>query len=418
MGKCITFKKQNYLHHQWEWLTSLKEEAALVTGFGGGKTHIFLRKALWAHINLKNKRGLSNGWVIYPTYALAEELFIEEFKLLLYVNKIKYKYNISKHVFITKYGRIRVFQLQRPELMVGSELTFCGFDEFDVEKKDKVLHAYDKAIGRMRGCEHPQLFVVTTPEGYRATHHIFVEEYNDNKLLIQGSTRDNPYREKGYISRMERTYTPTLVKAYVDGQFVNLTSGSVYPYFDKIKSHTNEVHKPEEKLFIGQDFNFGGCCSSVFVERGGNFYQVFEYVSRDTEQIVQNTKKHFPDNMVEFYPDATGNSNSTNASMTDINMLKNAGYTVKAKKTNPRIQDRVNSVNSALYNGTYKINTKTCPESTKAIEQQSYDVKTGQPEKSSAPASPDDWNDSKGYPIALKYPIRRVGGGTRNTRGI
>jgi hypothetical protein len=383
----------------------LKEESALVTGYGGGKTFIFLRKVLWAHINLKNKRGFSNGWVIYPTYALAEELFIEQFKYLLYINGIKYKYTQQHHVFITKYGRIRVFQLQRPELMVGSELTFCGFDEFDVEKREKVLSAYDKAVGRMRGCETPQLFVVTTPEGFRATHHIFVEEFNNSKLLIQGSTRDNPYREKGYIARMERTYTPKLVEAYVDGQFVNLTSGSVYPYFDRIKSHTDEEHTPNENISIGQDFNFGGCCSSVFVERDGDFYQVSEFVSRDTREIIANTNLLFPGNRVEFFPDATGNNESTNATSSDIALLEDAGFRVSADRKNPRIQDRVNAVNSALYQGVYKINTKKCPKSVKALTQQAYDKKTGKPEKSNEPASPDDWNDSIGYPIAYKYPV-------------
>jgi hypothetical protein len=86
-------------------------------------------------------------------------------------------------------------------------------------------------------------------------------------------------------------------------------------------------------------------------------------------------------------------------------MLRDAGFGVFAKKKNPFIQDRVNAVNSALYQGIYKINKRTCPESVKALEQQAYDKKTGKPEKSVEPASPDDWNDSIGYPIAFKYPI-------------
>jgi len=311
-----------------------------------------------------------------------------------------------------------VFQLQRPELMVGSELTFCGFDEFDVEKREKVLHAYSKAVGRMRGCETPQIFIVTTPEGYRATYHIFVEKFNDDKLLIQGSTRDNPHRERGYIARMERTYTPQLVEAYVDGQFTNLTSGSVYPYFNKQDCHTDATHTEKDVISIGQDFNFGGCCSSVFVERGVELHQVFEYVSRDTKELIDKTKRHFPNNKVEFYPDASGDNNSTNASMSDIALIKNAGYRVIAKKKNPQIQDRVNSMNSALYQGLFKINTRKCPESVKAIEQQAYDAVTGKPEKSVAPASPDDWNDSKGYRVIWKFPIRGKVGKPKTTVGM
>lgn len=406
--RIIRFKKQLYLPHQWDFLTSNKFASALVTGFGGGKTHIFLRKCLWAHINLKNKKGKSNGWVIYPTYALAEELFVDQFKLLLWQNGIKYKYLKSKHVFKTKYGRIRVFQLQKPELMVGSELSWCGFDEFDVEKKDKVVHAYNKAVGRMRGCEFPQLFVVTTPEGFRATHEIFVEQFDKTKCLIQGSTRDNIYGEKGYVERLERTYTPQLVAAYIEGQFVNLTSGSVYPYFDRNKCHTDTIIKDDDhSLFIGQDFNFGGCASTIFVEREGEFHQASEMITRDTQQLIDKVGIKYPGREIFFYPDASGNSESSNASKSDIAMIKNAGFKVIARKANPRITDRVNSVNRAFYQNIVRINTKKCPKTTKAIEQHAYDEKTGKPEKFTKPGSIDDWNDSHGYPVSYRYPVRK-----------
>mgnify|MGYP001301563081 CR=1 FL=1 len=406
-NRILRFKRKNYIPHQWQFLTSQKEQTALVTGFGGGKTHIFLRKVLWCHINLRNKKGKSNGWVIYPTYALADELFVDEFKLILEASGIKYKYTGHKRIFKTKYGKIRVFQLQKPELMVGSELTFVGFDEFDIEKKDKVVHAYNKAMGRMRGCEFPQLFVVTTPEGYRATHKIFVEDINSSKMLINGSTRDNIHRAKGYVQRLENTYTPQLVQAYIDGKFVNLTSGSVYLYFDRQKCHVDTERKKEDIVYIGQDFNFGGCASSCFVERGNEFHQFFEFRSTDTEEIIKNTKGYFPDSKIEFYPDATGDKSTTNASKSDIAMIREAGFTVHAKNTNPHVQDRISAVNRAFHKGIVRINTKTCPDTTKALEQQAFDPGTGKPEKSNKPYSIDDINDSFGYPIAYRYPILR-----------
>ena len=37
---------------------------------------------------------MSNGWIIYPTYELAEELFVEPMKEIFERNGINYKYNV------------------------------------------------------------------------------------------------------------------------------------------------------------------------------------------------------------------------------------------------------------------------------------------------------------------------------------
>ena len=68
--------KEDYLPHQWEFLISKKPINALVGGFGSGKTYAFLHKTFINHVTKLNDNNVSNGWVIYPTYALAEELFI------------------------------------------------------------------------------------------------------------------------------------------------------------------------------------------------------------------------------------------------------------------------------------------------------------------------------------------------------
>ena len=76
---------------------------------------------------------MSNGWVIYPTYELAEELFVEPMKDIFERNGINYTYNVSKHKFTTPYGKIKIYQLQKAQRIVGSELTYILFDEFDIE---------------------------------------------------------------------------------------------------------------------------------------------------------------------------------------------------------------------------------------------------------------------------------------------
>jgi hypothetical protein len=52
--------------------------------------------------------------------------------------------------------------------------------------------------------------------------------------LIQAKTEENAHNlPEGYIDSLRDSYPSNLLAAYLDGEFVNLTSGSVYPEFDR-----------------------------------------------------------------------------------------------------------------------------------------------------------------------------------------
>ena len=59
----------------------------------------------------------------------------------------------------------------------------------------------------------------------------------------------------GYIDNLRNSYPSNLLSAYLDGEFVNLTAGSVYPEFDRLLNASTEVIRPNETLHIGMDFN-------------------------------------------------------------------------------------------------------------------------------------------------------------------
>ena len=171
---------------------------------------------------------------------------------------------------------------------------------------------------------------------------------------------------------MEDEYTPELLQAYVNGEFVNLTSGTVYSYFNREKHHTNREIEDDDILHVGQDFNVGGCCGRVFIIDKGKPKQVDEYAVNDTYGIVDKLNGYKNKNII-IYPDASGDNESTNASKSDLKILRDAGYRVDAPKKNPRIQNRVNAVNTLFYKDELMINTDKCPKYTKAYEQQAYD---------------------------------------------
>ena len=80
MSSNLNLYKRDYIQHQWDFLTSRKPITGLMAGFGSGKTHAFIRKVVVSHITKKTSKGISNGWVVYPTYDMAEELFVIPFK--------------------------------------------------------------------------------------------------------------------------------------------------------------------------------------------------------------------------------------------------------------------------------------------------------------------------------------------------
>ena len=168
-------KKKNYFPHQWDFLTKggnpNARVSAFVGGMGCGKTKIGLSKCLLSLVNLQNPTlGKSNGLVLYPTYSLAEEVFVEPFSTLLEKSHIPYEYNISQHKFKTLYGNIKIYVTNQANKIVGSNYTFCYIDEIDVESKKNAEIAVNKALGRLRGCEDAELFMTTTPEGFKFTH--------------------------------------------------------------------------------------------------------------------------------------------------------------------------------------------------------------------------------------------------------
>ena len=353
----LTLHKADFFPHQWDFLTSDKPMRLLCGGMGSGKTHVLLRAVFLQMVNNKGKNGKSNGWVIYPTYSLGEEVFIQPFLELLEKKGIAYDYNIAKHTIDTIYGHIRMFQMIKPQSIVGVELNYCFFDELDICSHKYAKIAWQKSIGRMRGCDNPVMCITTTPEGFKFCHEEFVEKKTDEKLLVFGKTTDNMYLPDNYLKLLEDNYDKNLLKAYRDGNFINIQQGSTY-HFNRNTCVGKVGYDRSKPIHCAWDFNVDPevVCLIQIYNNNPKKIRVFDCIALShsgsgdllTERMVNEIKQKYPNSEYIAYPDATGRSSKTSAMYSDIDIIYRGGFKIRAGKTNPRVVDRVNAVNKAL----------------------------------------------------------------------
>ena len=285
-----------------------------------------------------------------------------------------------------------------------------------IVESNKEVHFYSLRNG---------IDVTTTPEGFKFVYNQFVKAVREKPELrsmyglVQASTFDNEKNlPDDYIPSLLASYPPELIKAYLNGQFTNLTSGTIYHQFDRVLNNSSEEEQPGEALYIGMDFNVGKMAGIVHVLRLGLPHAVTEIINAyDTPDMIRIIKERFwlyadgdyrKVREIYIYPDASGDSRkSNNASKTDIEQLRQAGFNVIVDDANPPVKDRINSMNAMFCNGNgdrrYKVNVARCPVYADCLEQQVWD-KNGEPDKKSDNDHP---NDGAGYFIVKQFPIVR-----------
>lgn len=349
-----------------------------------------------------------------PTYDLVRLITAPRLCSKLSDLGVPHRWNKVENVIYCSYPRFGDFLLRtmdNPERIVGYE-TYCAHvDELDTLKTDNARRAWNQIVARNRqrpaGITKPfnRVSAYTTPEGFRFVYERWAKDKPPGYEIIQAPTYSNPSLPDDYVQNLRDTYPAELIDAYIEGRFVNLTSGSVYRAYQRETCRSRETVQPSEPLRIGMDFNVGNMAACVFVLRGDVWHCVDELKGiTDTPAMIGTIRDRFAGHHVTIYPDASGkNTSSKGASLSDIGLLQQAQFTIRAKDSNPRIKDRVLAVNRAFGNGALFVNPDTCPETARCLEQQAYD-KNGEPDKS---AGLDHQNDAFGYPVAFEMPVVR-----------
>ena len=399
---------------------------AFVGGFGSGKTWVG-SSAMCGHYWKWPK--INQGYFA-PTYSHIRDIFfptIDEVAFGLGLTVDIKEGNKEVHFYSgRKYrGTTICRSLDNPANIVGFKIGNALCDELDLLAMAKARQAWNKVIARMRykvaGLRNG-IDVATTPEGFKFVYMMFVKEVRTNPALaklygiVHASTFENEKNlPDDYISSLLETYAEELIRAYLNGQFTNLTAGTIYRAYDREKNSCRDVLQDGEEIHLGMDFNVNKMSAVGHVIRDGQPRAVDELMGgRDTPDMIRRIKERYwkyengdyvRSRGIYIYPDASGNSRrSTNASATDISLLIDAGFMVDVDPSNPPVKDRINSMNAMFCNANqdrrYYVNEELCPTYSEALEQQVWG-KTGEPDKAHDQDHP---NDAAGYFIHKRFP--------------
>lgn len=396
---------------QRAFATSREPFPCFCGGFGSGKTAAAIARAMALKAHFREQ---SVAYYL-PTFPLVEDIAFQRFPELCERKGWAYQLRKGSSPFIEfpGAGRIVFRTMENPERIVGYEVAHSILDELDTLPIEKARHVWNKVIARNRQkCAMPNsVAVATTPEGFRFVHERWVKNRAPGYVLFRAKTMDNAeHLPAEYITNLQNTYTSQLLAAYLDGEFVNLTAGSVYPEFDRVLNASSETVRDKETLHVGMDFNVSHGAAVIHVLRGDDPHAVAELTEVfDTPAMVRLLTERFKSrgHSLIIYPDASGkNRKSQNASESDFALLRQAGFSISANPANPAVKDRVLSVNAMLNKDgrrRYRVNPETCPHLVEALEKQAYD-KFGEPDKS---GGMDHVLDAAGYVIVYRYPIAR-----------
>lgn len=390
---------------QLKFIQMDKRYKAFVGGFGCGKTQTMAASAFMdSLVSSTSVIGLFS-----PTYDLLRLTIIPRILATLDENGVRYVYNKSDNRITVSTPGIGDFlfrTLDNPERIVGFEIATAHIDELDTLKTEHAEKAFNMVVARTRQ-KVPgninKVSVYTTPEGFKFVYNRWVKDPTVEYGYVQASSRNNPFLPPDYVDSLVKNYPLPLQQAYIDGDFVNMTAGSVYTSYDINSNDSSEtLLSTDKEIYVGVDFNVGKMSGVILSKRGNEYHAIDEIVNAlDTPTLANILKDRYPNIDIICYPDAAGNHRSTQAGTdTDHLILQRAGIKVYVNGQNPLIKDRVNTVNNALEKKLLKINRNRCPHLSNGLIQQAYN--NGVPDKSSGH---DHANDALGYAVCYLMPI-------------
>ena len=382
---------------------------AFVGGYGIGKSSTLSKRCIASAIfNAPNP-----VMVVSPSYRMASRTIVLAIRGLLDGRRIRYRYNKQDSEFLIYYGgkecRLWIGSGEHPEALKGPNLASAYLDEVFLMDKE----VFDQLIARVRAptARLREIWLAGTPENLNWGYDVCAGHLKKNYdiTVFNVGTAENKALPADFVKTLYNAYDERTRQAYIEGKFVNLTTGAIYHSFEKDK-HVKSMPDPGGDLYVGNDFNVDPMCGIVFWVRDGHMHVMDEIELKgesDTVEFVHEAWRVSGKRVTRFYPDPSGIQRRTSATggVTDIALIQLEGqylrgkpFEIRARNRTPPRRDRYNAVNEMFRNGHLTIDPK-CETLIKCLTLSTY-------EGFAKHDGLDHMPDGLGYPVECEFSLQ------------
>ena len=393
---------------QREVIASNKRFRVLITGRRFGKTHLCMMELL------RKGRDNPNGKIFYvsPTYRMSKEIMWKNLKKTIkklrwekYINETELTVVLKNNCQISLKGADKSADNLR-----GVGLNFLVLDEFS----DIPPEAWSESLRPTISDKHVQgsVLFVGTPKGVgNWSYDLFQKgksgdpEWQSWKYTTVEGGQVEPHEiEQAKKDLDERSFKQEYLASF------ETYAGVIYYNFERENNVKPCKYDPEAIIHVGLDFNIDPMSASIGVRQGERLHIVDEIrmFSSNTQEMVQEIKSRYPTSKIQVYPDPASRQRKTSAGgMTDLSILQNAGFVVKAPLSHDPVRDGINAVNSKLCDANGVRNLlidPKCKHTIESLERHAYKEGTSIPDKDSGY---DHMSDALRYMVAYIWPVKR-----------
>jgi hypothetical protein len=293
---------------------------------------------------------------------------------------------------------------EKPNNLRGRALDFVVLDEFADMRPEAWYEVIRPSLSDRQG----SALFIGTPKGRNHFYDLYTKGLDGDAdwdsfqyTTIEGGNVPAAEIESAKADLDERTF-----QQEYQAQFVNY-SGLIYYGFSREDS-VRKIETDHHTLHVGMDFNIDPMSAVVCIRHHDTLIAVDEIVmfGSNTQEMAQEIRTRYPDKHVIIYPDPASRQRKTSAGgRTDLSILQNAGFEVKAKTRHALVRDRINAVNSRLLSSDGQRNLlidPKCKQTIESLERQTYKEGTSVPNKDGF----DHMNDALGYLVEYLFPVR------------
>ena len=381
----------------------------VVAGRRFGKSYLAAAELLRAAISGNNK----NCFYCAPTYGMAKEI---QWQMLLDMIPEEYIAKTNETaltISLINGSMIYLKGAERVDLLRGRSLDYLVLDEFADMRPEAWFEVLRPSLSDRHSNESPtRALFIGTPKGRNHFYDLWakgVDKHNEwasfQYTTIQGENVLPDEIDQAKSDLDERTFKQEYEAAFVT------YSGLIYYNFEREQSVVEPKKYDNDILLIGMDFNTDPMSAVVAIRKVNTLTCIDEIViyGSNTDEMAKEINDRYPYRQIVIFPDPAARQRKTSAGgRTDLSILKNSGFHVKAKAKHDLLRDRINSVNARLKAADgerHLFITSNCKQVIKSLERQTYKEGTSIPNKDDGY---DHMNDALGYLVSYLFPVQTI----------